>query len=133
MRKIGRSLRASVLTAIFSLTGFAPQVAAQILPGGLVVKITAPTAGASVRGTVAVTASVITGSLGVAGVQFKLDGANLGAEDTGGPYSIAWNTASASDGPHTLTAVARDVLGIRYSSDPVAVSVENTAAPPAAV
>ena len=37
-----------------------------------------------------------------------LDGANLGAEDTTAPYSIVWDTTSVPNGPHTLTAVARD-------------------------
>ena len=37
-------------------------------------------------------------NVGVAGVQFKLDGANLGAEDTTAPYSIAWNTTTATNG-----------------------------------
>ena len=31
-------------------------------------------------------------NVGVAGVQFKLDGANLGAEDTTAPYACRWNT-----------------------------------------
>ena len=30
----------------------------------------------------------------VAGVQFKLDGANLGAEDTNAPYAFDWDTAA---------------------------------------
>jgi len=43
-------------------------------------------------------------------VQFKLDGANLGPEDTTAPYSFAWDTTFAVNGPHVLTAVARDVV-----------------------
>ena len=31
----------------------------------------------------------------------------LGAEDTTAPYAVAWNTALASNGPHTLIARAR--------------------------
>ena len=50
-------------------------------------------------------------NVGVAGVQFKLDGANLGAEDTASPYSVTWNTTTATNGSHTLTAVARDAAG----------------------
>ena len=50
-------------------------------------------------------------NVGVAGVQFKLDGANLGAEDTASPYSASWNTTTATNGSHTLTAVARDAAG----------------------
>src|SRR5439155_1767976 len=48
-------------------------------------------------------------NVGVSGVQFKLDGTtNLGTEDTLSPYSVAWNSMTATNGPHTLTAVARD-------------------------
>ena len=47
----------------------------------------------------------------IVGVQFKLDGANLGAEDTSAPYSIVWDTTGVANGPHTLTAVARDAAG----------------------
>jgi len=51
--------------------------------GSLVVTITAPQPGATLGGKASVSASVtIVGALTVAGVQFKLDGANLGAEDT---------------------------------------------------
>jgi hypothetical protein len=44
-------------------------------------------------------------------VQFKLDGANLGAGVTASPYSITWNSTTATSGTHTLTAVARDAAG----------------------
>jgi hypothetical protein len=67
----------------------------------------------------------IIGSLLVAGVQFKLDGSNLGAEDTSSPYSVSWNTTTTSNGSHTLTAVARDSLGVLWYSDPVSVTVSN--------
>src|SRR3989441_8215142 len=51
------------------------------------VSITAPAAGATVAGTVTVSSSA-TDNVGVVGVQFKLDGANLGAEVTAAPYSL---------------------------------------------
>src|SRR2546430_4227304 len=41
-------------------------------------------------------------NVGVVGVQFKLDGANLGAEDTGAPYSVTWNTTTIANGTHSL-------------------------------
>ena len=50
-------------------------------------------------------------NVGVAGVQFLLDGANLGAEDTTAPIRFSWNTATATRGIHTLTARARDAAG----------------------
>ncbi|HKY31067.1 MAG TPA: Ig-like domain-containing protein [Candidatus Polarisedimenticolia bacterium] len=88
------------------------------------VSITAPSGGATVGGTVTVTASA-SDNVGVTGVQFKLDGANLGAEDTASPWSISWNTTGASDGAHTLTAVARDAAGNTRTSSSVSVTVNN--------
>ncbi len=72
----------------------------------------------------------IIGSLTVRGVQFKLDGVNLGAEDTTSPYSVPWNTIATSNGSHTLTAVARDLLGVQYTSGAVTVTVFNDTSPP---
>ncbi len=92
------------------------------------VAITAPAANATVSGTVTVSAA--TGdNVGVAGVQFRLDGANLGTEATAAPYTIAWNTTAASNGPHTLTAVARDAAGNTTTSATVSVTVANPSGP----
>jgi hypothetical protein len=88
------------------------------------VSITSPSALATVSGTITPTASA-SDNVGVAGVQFKLDGANLGAEDTSSPYTVSWNTTTASGGLHTLTAVARDAAGNSATSASVAVTVSN--------
>jgi hypothetical protein len=66
----------------------------------------------------------------VAGVQFRLDGANLGAEDTTSPYSVSWNTTTATNGTHTLTAVARDAAGNSTTWAGVTVTVSNDTPPP---
>jgi hypothetical protein len=65
----------------------------------------------------------------VAGVQFKLDGANLDTEDTSppNPYSVSWNTSTVTNGTHTLAAVARDAAGNITTSAPVTVTVANPA------
>src|SRR2546427_8936082 len=129
MLKIGRHVGAAALFAISALALISTQAQAQLGLGSLIVTMTSPASGSTVSGTVPVSASVsIVGLLTVAGVQFKLDGANLGAEDTSSPYSVSWNTAGAANGAHTLTAVARDVLGIRYTSNAVTLTVAN--APP---
>lgn len=86
------------------------------------VSLTAPTAGATVSGNVTVSANA-TDNVGVAGVQFKLDGNDLGSEDTTSPYSTTWNAATASNGSHTLTAVARDAAGNTTTSSTVTVTV----------
>jgi hypothetical protein len=88
------------------------------------VSLTAPASGAAVSGTVTVSASA-SDNVGVVGVQFKLDGANLGAEDTTAPYSVAWNTTAAAAGSHTLTAVARDAAGRVTTSVARTVTVSN--------
>jgi mRNA-degrading endonuclease toxin of MazEF toxin-antitoxin module len=88
--------------------------------------ITHPAAGA-VAGTVLVEATA-TDDVGVVGVQFRLDGANLGAEDTVAPYSISWDTRGVSDGPHTVTAVSRDAAGNQGTAS-VAVTVSNSVPP----
>lgn len=93
------------------------------------VSITSPVAGATVSGTVSLTASA-TDNVGVVGVQFGLDGANLGAEDTTAPYSLSWVTSTVADGTHTLNAVARDAAGNRASSSLVTVTVANPPPPP---
>ena len=93
------------------------------------VGITSPAGGQSVSGTVSVAANA-SDNVGVSGVQFLLDGTGLGAEVASAPYSVSWNTATAPDGTHTLTAVARDAAGNRTTSAPVTVTVSNNAPPP---
>src|SRR5213594_2404769 len=91
------------------------------------VSMTAPAAGSTVAGTVTVSASA-TDNVGVVGVQFKLDGANLGAEVTTAPYTISWNTKTTTNGAHSLSTVARDAAGNTATSSAVSVTVDN--APP---
>ncbi len=86
------------------------------------VSFTAPAAG-TVAGTVTVSATAADAS-GIAGVQFRLDGVNLAAEDVAAPYSVSWNTLPVADGPHTLTAIARDTAG-NAATATLAVTVRN--------
>src|SRR5205814_7774085 len=88
------------------------------------VGITAPSSGATLSGTVTVTADA-SDNVAVAGVQFQLDGANLGAETTMAPYSTSWDTTTASDASHTLTAIARDAAGNITTASGVPVTVTN--------
>jgi hypothetical protein len=93
------------------------------------VSISSPTGGSTVSGTTTVSANA-SDNVGVGGVQFKLDGNNLGAEDTSSPYSVSWDTTTASNASHTLTAVARDIVGNTTTSSSVSVTVSNVVAPP---
>jgi Big-like domain-containing protein len=89
------------------------------------VGLTSPSAGATVSGAVSVAATA-TDNVAVVGVQFKVDGSNVGAEDTSAPYAASWNSASVSNGGHTVTAVARDAAG-NSSSSQHSVTVSNSA------
>jgi len=90
------------------------------------VSLTAPANGAAVSGAAVTISATASDNGGVAGVQFKLDGVNLGAEDSVAPYSVTWNTTLATPGTHTLTAVARDAVGNTATSAAVGVTVDNT-------
>ena len=89
------------------------------------ISITSPTQGQTVSGDTTISANA-SDNVGVAGVQFKLNGTNLGAEDTTSPYSITWDTTTVSDGSYTLTATARDAAGNNATSTPVTVTVNNS-------
>jgi len=88
------------------------------------ISLTAPAAGNTVSGTLQVSATA-SDNVGVAGVQFKLDGANLGSEVTTAPYQAPWNTTGIANGQHTLTAVARDAAGNTTTGSSVTVTVQN--------
>src|ERR1017187_9970527 len=95
------------------------------------VSMTGPVNGAVVTGTVNLTANA-TDNVAVTGVQFTLDGANLGGVVTGvGPlYSYSWNTKPIANGTHTLAAIATDAAGNTATSS-ISVTVNNDTTPPA--
>ena len=93
------------------------------------VAMTGPAAAGSVAGTVTLAAAV-SDDVGVAGVQFMLDGAPLGAERTAAPYAVAWNTTAVGNGAHTVTARARDAAGNQATATSVSITVANDITPP---
>ena len=95
------------------------------------VSISSPVNAATVSSTLTVSATA-SDDVGVAGVQFKLDGSNLGAEDTSAPYAATWDTTKIANGPHTLAAVARDAAGNTAVST-ISVNVANTTSAAATV
>jgi formylglycine-generating enzyme required for sulfatase activity len=86
--------------------------------------ITAPASGATVSGKISCSAIVQRGGIGVAGVQFRVDGADVGSEIQTPPDSIRWDTATVANGPHTLSVVARGATGI-LTSEFETVNVKN--------
>jgi hypothetical protein len=86
------------------------------------VSITAPAAGATVSGTVALAASA-SDNVGVASVQFRVNGTNVGAADTTSPYAASWATTGLAAGTYTITAVATDAAGNQATSAGVNVTI----------
>jgi hypothetical protein len=111
----------SNLTTSTSVTVNVQNVASPTAP---TVSITAPAANATISGTAQAVSADASDTVGVLGVQFKLDGNNLGAEDTVAPYSVNWDTTSAVNGNHSLSAVARNAAGLTATSL-VTVNVQN--------
>jgi len=92
------------------------------------VSMTGPADGATVSNTITVSATA-SDNVGVAGVQLLLDGAPLGAEDLSAPYAISWDTTTAANGPHTLSARARDAANNTATATSITVTVSNSAPP----
>ena len=93
------------------------------------VNMSVPIDGANVRGTISLAATA-SDNIGIEGVQFKRgcpsSCVNIGAEDTGSPYALDWNTTLVSDGEYELTATARDAAGNATTAANVTVKVDNT-------
>lgn len=89
------------------------------------VSITAPANGATVSGVTSIGAAAADDGA-VAGVQFKVNGVNVGGEDTSAPFTGLWNTSTVLNGTYALTAVARDAAGNTSESAVVSVTVSNT-------
>jgi regulation of enolase protein 1 (concanavalin A-like superfamily) len=93
--------------------------------------ITAPASGQVVSGSVMLSAAA-SDNVGVAGVQFLLNGTAMGAELTSAPYTLAWSSTAVANGSYTVTAMASDSAGNKTTSAPVTFTVYNyVVAPPA--
>ncbi|PJE64651.1 MAG: hypothetical protein COU90_02305 [Candidatus Ryanbacteria bacterium CG10_big_fil_rev_8_21_14_0_10_43_42] len=93
------------------------------------ISITSPASNDTVAGVIPVSANAVD-NVGIVGVQFLLDGSNIGAEDTVSPYGISWDTTLTSDGSHILTARARDAAGNMTISGGITVDILNNPPPP---
>ncbi len=86
------------------------------------VVITSPAQDAQVNSTV----TILADSDGAAGVQFYVDGAAMGPEDTVEPFAANWDTKASGNGVHRIVARSRDAAGHTNVSAPVVVNVMNT-------
>jgi poly(hydroxyalkanoate) depolymerase family esterase len=87
------------------------------------VNVTAPAHGTTVSGSVSITVSA-SDDVGVSRVEFFVDGALVGT-DTASPYAFTWNTASSTNGSHSLMARAYDAAGNVGTDNDTSVTVSN--------
>jgi peptidoglycan/xylan/chitin deacetylase (PgdA/CDA1 family) len=92
------------------------------------VSFTQPTANAVISGsqTISVNAS---DAVGIANVQFKVDGHLLGGADTAAPYEANLDSTTLTNGNHVLTAVATNTAGLTTSASET-VNVNNVVVTP---
>jgi subtilisin len=88
------------------------------------VSLTAPAEGATVSGSISLTANASDDN-GVTKVEFFVDGVSQGTgTNAGGTWSRSWNTTATTDGSHVVKAVATDTAG-QTASDTNTVTVNN--------
>ena len=98
---------ASTTSAAIVVTISAPSSDAQ----PPVATLTAPANLASgLAGTLSITATA-TDNVGVSGVEFQVDGVQIGSTDTSSPYSVTVDSNLYASGQHVIRARARDAAG----------------------
>ena len=94
-----------------------------------VVSISSPSAGATIKATVNITANA-SDDVGVVSVEYILDDTLILGKATSMPYTVAWNSGNVANGAHTLTAVAADAAGNLMASSSISIDVSNSSPPP---
>ena len=88
------------------------------------VSLTAPSDGASVSGSVPMSANA-SDNVAVDHVDFLVDGSTLAGSDGSSPYNVSWDSSTVPDGAHTVVAKAFDTAGNSTTSGSVSITVGN--------
>jgi len=122
VRVYNRILSSADVSALYSAGSTADPSASNTIN----VSLTGLSSGATISGSAfAVTATATSSNANIIGVQFKIDGANMGAEVTGSPYTTTIDTTQFPNGNHILTAEAHDSNG-NVTATRIPVIVYNT-------
>ncbi len=95
---------------------------AMVAPTPPAISITAPVSGATVSGTIIVTASVTPDT---SSVQFLVDGNNADAAVTSPPFDFSLDTTTLSNASHLLTAVANNAAAQSTTSTAIVIIANN--------
>ena len=104
-------------TQTSSLTGTGTDITAPTT------QITTPANGATVSGTVTVTATA-SDNVGVTSIQIYIDGV-LKSSGSSSPLNYSWNTTTVGNGTHTIFSKASDAAGNTGTSTTITVTVSN--------
>ena len=100
---------------------------------GQSVRIAGPAEGSHVVGGATFVADP-SSTVGLAGVQFMVNGQPVGPEDTTAPYTLTWDSTAVLNGDYQVTAVAqRGRESTATTSEPVGFRVDNPDLTPPAV
>ena len=105
------------------------QTVIPVLPPPPSISLNSPADGSTVSGTVQLTAS----TAAISGVQFLIDGVPLGSVVLSSPYTLAWDTTTATNGSHWLAAQTTGPTGVIGTSAVIAVTVANSSSTPPTV
>jgi hypothetical protein len=89
------------------------------------VSITSPANGATISGSIVVSGTA-SDSLAISSVQLSVDGGSFANASGTTSWSFPLNTASLSNGSHSLLAKMTDSAGASASSSPVSITVSNS-------
>jgi uncharacterized protein YjdB len=98
--------------------------------GPPIASIVTPLEGTSLEAIVTLTATAVD-DRDVAGVQFRIDGGDIGSEVTAESpltkFTMSWDSRAEANGTHVLTAVARDAAGNTTTAAGITVTIANGA------
>jgi hypothetical protein len=124
----------TITAAAFDAAGNTSSASVTVLtpdPVPPTVSIGSPANGATVSGTMPITATASDVGWGLAYVEFSVDGSPI-SSDTASPFTATWDSSAASPGAHTITATAFDKAG-NSASTSVAVTLSATDVTPPTV
>jgi hypothetical protein len=93
------------------------------------ITIQSPVSGNTIDASAVKIVADVNSANAIAGVQFKIDGINLGPEIKVSPYTVTWDTTNMPNGAHAITAVVRDIAGLSSGSAPVTVQINRIVIP----